>query len=50
MRGFKHFNKLQRYKDDKKSNEFNKDLFAYNIEDINKEDLEEVVKKQEKSW
>ena len=48
LRGFKHFNKLQRYKDDKKANEFNKDLFAYNIEDINNEDLLEVVKKQEK--
>lgn len=48
LRGFKHFNKLQRYKDDKKANEFNKDLFAYNIEDINNEDLVDVVKKQEK--
>lgn len=47
IRGFKHHNKLQRYKDDKKSNEFNKDLFAYGIGDISDEDILKTIKGQE---
>ena len=48
MRGFKPKggNKLSRYKDDKKSNELNKDLFAFNIDDINKEKFDKMILKQ----
>jgi len=50
IRGFKHGGKLSRYKDDKKANEYNKDLFAINIEDIPEENFSKIIKKQEKDY
>ena len=48
IRGFKPSggNKLSRYRDDKKSNELNKDLFAFNIDDINKDNFEKIITRQ----
>ena len=46
IRGFKQGNKLSRYKDDKKSNELNKDLFAFNIDDIDISDFDKIIEKQ----
>ncbi len=50
MRGFKQGSRLSRYKDDKKSNEFNKDLFAFNIEDIEQKNFSKIIEKQEKDF
>lgn len=50
IRGFKQGSKLSRYRDDKKSNEFNKDLFAFNIEDIEEENFSKIIEKQEKDF
>jgi hypothetical protein len=46
IRGYKCHDSITRYKDDKKSNELNKDLFAFDIEDLDKEDLESITEKQ----
>jgi len=50
IRGFKQGSKLVRYKDDKKANEFNKDLFAFNIEDIEEENFHKIIEKQEEEF
>ena len=50
IRGFKHGGKLVRYKDDKKSNELNKDLFAFNIEDIEQKNFSKIIEKQEEEF
>jgi len=50
IRGFKQGSRLSRYKDDKKSNEFNKDLFAFNIDDIEQENFSKIIEKQEKEF
>jgi len=50
FRGFKQGNKLSRYKDDKKSNELNKDLFAFNIEDIQQDNFTKIIEKQENDF
>ncbi len=50
IRGYKQSSKLSRYKDDKKSNEFNKDLFAFNIEDINQESFLQIAEKQKNDF
>ena len=49
LRGFKNVNKLLRH-NDKKSNELNKDLFAFNIDDIDKENIEKIAQKQKKDF
>lgn len=46
LRGFKDKNKLKRYKDDEKENEFNKDLIAFNISDVDSENIEKIVKNE----
>lgn len=46
FRGFKKENKLSRYKDDKKPNEFNKDLLAFNIEDIQQDNFTKIIEEQ----
>ena len=50
IRGFKQGSRLSRYKDDKKSNEFNKDLFAFNIDDIEQENFSKIIEKQEEDF
>lgn len=50
IRGFKQGSRLSRYKDDKKSNEFNKDLFAFNMEDIEQENFSKIIEQQEKDF
>jgi len=46
LRGFRSSDKLVRYKDDTKVNELVKDLFAFNIEDIDEEEFEKLMQKQ----
>ena len=46
LRGFRSTDKLVRYKDDIKATELVKDLFAFNIEDIDEKEFEKLIHKQ----
>jgi ATP-dependent helicase YprA (DUF1998 family) len=50
MRGYKQNNAIVRYRDDNKSNELNKDLFAFNIDDIDATKLQEIAEKQKDEY
>ncbi len=50
IRGFKQGNKISRYKDDKKSNELNKDLFAFNIDDMDTNNFKAKIDKQKEEF